>query len=243
MRSIQKASPEYLSAYSYLQVLDQEATPVLLDILAVEKDRAIRKYLVEILKDLGRKQISLIARHLSDRRWQVVRNIVTILGDSKAEEAISYLERVAVHKQVQIRQEVIKGLVSIGGKKAAVLLTRFLKDHDPDVQIAAARAIAVVQGAGLTEAQTMTDFLMDRPVNKKENELTIEVIKALEKIGDRETADFLKRYIRIRWWKSRKPQEELRTGSSSGDRKYREETWRCRQKALTPEARRGSRSM
>jgi hypothetical protein len=211
MRSIRKASPEYLSAYSYLQVLDQEATPVLLDILAVEKDRAIRKYLVEILKDLGRKQISLIARHLSDGRWHVVRNIVTILGDSKAEEAISYLERVAVHKQVQIRQEVIKGLISIGGKKAAVLLTRFLKDHDPDVQIAAARAIAAVHGAGRTEAQTITDFLMDRPVNKQENELTIAVIKALEKIGDRETADFLRRYTRIKWWKSRKPQVELRT--------------------------------
>jgi hypothetical protein len=211
MRSIRKASPEYLSAYSYLQVLDQEATPVLLDILAVEKDRAIRKYLVEILKDLGRKQISLIARHLSDGRWHVVRNIVTILGDSRAEEAISYLERVAVHKQVQIRQEVIKGLISIGGKKAAVLLTRFLKDHDLDVQIAAARAIAIVQGAGRTEAQAMTDFLTDRPVNKKENELTIEVIKALEKIGDRETAEFLKRYARIRWWKPRKPQVELRT--------------------------------
>jgi hypothetical protein len=211
MRSIQKASPEYLAAYSYLQVLDQEATPVLLDILAVEKDRAIRKYLVEILKDLGRKQISLIARQLSDGRWHVVRNIVTILGDSKAEEAISYLESVAVHKQVQIRQEVIKGLLSIGGKKAAVLLTRFLKDHDPAVQIAAARAIAIVQGAGRTEAQAMTDFLMDRPVNKKENELTIEVVKALEKIGDRETADFLKRYTRIRWWRPRKPQVELRT--------------------------------
>jgi hypothetical protein len=52
---------------------------------------------------------------------------------------------------------------------------------------------------------------MDRPVNRKENELTIAVIKALEKIGDRETADFLKRYTRIKWWKSRKPQVELRT--------------------------------
>jgi hypothetical protein len=211
MRSSQKASPEYLSAYAYLQVLDQEATPVLLDILAVEKDRAIRKYLVEILKDLGKKQVSMIARHLTDGRWYVVRNIVNILGDSKSEEAIPYLERVADHKQVQIRLEVIKGLISIGGKKAAVLLTRFLKDRDADVRIAAVRAVAIVHGAGRTEAQTLTNFLMDRPVKKKENELTVEVIKALEKIGDEETAEFLKRYTRIKWWKARKPQEELRT--------------------------------
>lgn len=213
MRSNQKASPEYLSAYAYLQVLDHEAMPVLLDILSVEKDRAIRKYLVEILKDLGRKQISLIARHLSDGRWYVVRNIVNILGDSKSEEAVFYLERVADHKQVQIRQEVIKGLISIGGKKAAVLLTRFLKDRDPDVQIAAVRAIAIVHGAGKSEAQTLADFLVDRPVRKKENELTVEVIKVLERIGDQETVEFLKRYTRIKWWRSRKPQEELRTAA------------------------------
>jgi len=211
MRSNQKASPEYLMAYAYLQVLDQEAMPVLLDILSVEKDRAIRKYLVEILKDLGKTQISLIARHLTDGRWYVVRNIVNILGDSKSEEAISYLERVADHKQVQIRQEVIKGLISIGGKKAAVLLTRFLKDRELDVQISAVRALAIVHGAGRSEAQTLTDFLADRPIKKKENELTVEVIKTLEKIGDQDTVDFLNRYTRIRWWRSRKPQEELRT--------------------------------
>lgn len=211
MRSNQKGSSAYLAAYSYLQTLDQEATPVLLDILSVEKDRAIRKYLVDILKDMGKQQISMIARHLSDSRWYVVRNIVNILGDSGAEEAIPYLERVADHNQAQIRHEVIKGLISIGGKKAAVLLTRFLKDRDLDVQIAAVRALTVVQGAGRSEAQTLAEFLTDRPVRKKNNELTIESIKALEKIGDQETADFLKRYTRIKWWKSRKPQEELRT--------------------------------
>lgn len=214
MRSNQKGSPEYLAAYSYLLVLDREATPVLLDILAVEKDRSIRKYLVEILKDLGRKQVSMIARHLSDGRWYVVRNIVNILGDSGAEEAIPYLEKVANHTQIQIRQEVIKGLISIGGRKASVLLTRYLKDREPEVQIAAVRAIAIVQGAGRSEAQILAQFLTDRPIRKKENELTVEVIKTLEKIGDLETAAYLmKRYSRIKWWKSRKPQEEVRSAT------------------------------
>jgi hypothetical protein len=38
------------------------------------------------------------------------------------------------------------------------------------------------------------------------------VIKTLEKIGDLETIEFLmKRYSRIKWWKSRKPQEEVRS--------------------------------
>ena len=212
MRSNRKGSPEYLAAYSYLSTLDREATSALLDILAMEKDRAIRKYLVEILKELGKQQISMIGRHLSDSRWYVVRNIVNILGDSKSEEALPFLEKVMDHEQLQIRQEVIKGILNIGGKKAAVLLTRFIQDKDIEVQIAAVRALAVVPGAGRSESQRLTEFLTDRPVKKKENELTIEVIKTLEKTGDLETAEFLrKRYSRIKWWKSRKTQEEVRS--------------------------------
>jgi HEAT repeat protein len=182
----------------------------LLELLAVEKDRTIRRYLVDILKELGRKQIAMIGRHLSDSRWYVVRNIVNILGDSGSEDALPFLEKVTGHKQLQIRQEVIKGLINIGGKKAAMLLTRFLNDTDPDVQLAAIRGLTVIHGAGRTESKTLTDFLETRPVNKKENALTIEIIKVLAKIGDPEAAQFLQRYLKVKWWKPRKPQQELR---------------------------------
>jgi hypothetical protein len=211
MRMNKKGSPEYLAAYSYLAVLDREATTVLLDILSVEKDRTIRRYLVDILKELGRNQISMIGRHLNDSRWYVVRNIVNILGESKSDEALAYLEKVVNHKQVQIRQEVIKGLLNIGGKKAAVLLCRLIQDKDFEVQLAAIRGLGSIQGAGQSEAQALTEFLEDRPVRKKENDLTKEVFKVLGKIGSLETTDFLKRYRKIKWWKSRMPQKELRT--------------------------------
>jgi HEAT repeat protein len=136
---------------------------------------------------------------------------VNILGESKSDEALAYLEKVADHKQIQIRQEVIKGLLNIGGKKAAVLLCRFIQDKDFDVQLAAIRGLGSIQGAGQSEAQALTEFLEDRPVRKRENDLTKEVFKVLGKIGSPETADFLKRYRKIKWWKSRKPQQELRT--------------------------------
>ncbi|MBS1242249.1 MAG: HEAT-like repeat-containing protein [Nitrospirae bacterium] len=213
MRMNKKGSPEYLAAYSYLMVLDREATTVLLEILAVEKDRTIRKNLVEILKDLGRKQISIIGRHLSDSRWFVVRNIVNILGDSGSEDALPFLEKVTSHTQIQVRQEVIKGLLNIGGKKAAVLLCRFINDIDSDIQLSAIRGLASIHGAGKSEAQALTEFLEGRPIKKKENELTKEVFKTLEKIGDAETAEFLKRYLKVRWWKARRPQDELRAAA------------------------------
>ena len=210
MRKNPKGSPVYQAAYAFLSVLDREATTTLLEILAVEKDRAIRRFLIDILKDLAKDQVAMIGQRLSDGRWFVVRNIVCILSESRSEEAVTWLEKVVDHKQVQIRHEVIKALINIGGKRAAALLPRFLGDKDIDVQLAAVHALAVIPGAGGSEAKALLDVLNGRPVRKKENELTIEVIKTLEKIGDREAAEFLGRYARIRWWKPRKPQLELR---------------------------------
>jgi hypothetical protein len=210
MRKNPKGSPIYQAAYAFLSVLDREATTTMLETLAVEKDRAIRRFLIDILKDLAKDQVAMIGQRLSDGRWFVVRNIVCILSESRSEDAITWLEKVVDHKQVQIRHEVIKALINIGGKRAAALLLRFLKDKDIDVQLAAVHALAVIPGAGVSEAKTLLDVLNGRPVSKKENELTIEVIKTLEKIGDREAAEFLGRYARIRWWKPRKPQLELR---------------------------------
>ena len=211
MRLSQKSSPAYLAAYAYLTVLDQEATTVLLETLAAEKDRAIRRYLLDILKELGKNQIAKIGKRITDKRWYVVRNVVHILGESRSEEAVSYLEKVADHTQPQIRSEVIKGLILIGGKKAAGLLRRFLKDKNRDIQLQALRGMGNIAGAGPDEARFLEGFLREHPVKKKNHELSIEGIRALGRIGDENAAVFLQRYMKLRWWRSRKLQEELRT--------------------------------
>ena len=53
-------------------------------------------------------------------------------------------------------------------------------------------------------------FLEDRPLTKKANELTLEAIQALGKIGGRDAALFLTRYEHTRWWRSPKLQRELK---------------------------------
>ncbi len=213
IRKSQKGSPAYRAAYAYLSVLGQEATTVLLEALAVEQDRAIRRYLLDILKELGRNQISMIGQRVSDGSWYVVRNVVNILAESRSEEALVYLEKAMGHKQIQIRHEVIKGLIAIGGGKAAELLARFLKDKDFDIQLQTLRGMSVIHGAGTDEARVVQDFLSVRHLNRKENELSVEGIRSLAKIGDAGSVVFLKRYSKRRWWKSRKLQEELRSAA------------------------------
>ncbi len=206
LRNAAKGSAEYQAAYAYLAMMEREATEVMLELLAEEKDRVVRLFLVELLKDLGRNQVGLIAEQLNDGRWYVVRNAVRILSESKSEQVLSFLLKVADHKNLQVRQEAARGLIMIGGKKAASLLSRYLKDKSADMQFMAIRGLGEIAGAGATEAQELVDFLRDRRLNKKENELTIEAIKLLGKIGVPESAAFLKQYTKMRWWKSRKLQ-------------------------------------
>jgi len=152
----------------------------------------------------------LIGEQLSDNRWYFVRNIVSILGESKTDQAIEFLQRVADHKNVRIRHEVVKGLIGIGGMKAAGLLGRFLQDSDEEVQLSAIHGLAGLSGIGAREARPLMEFLENRPLRKKGKELTIEAIRALAKIGGQDALQFLERYNRIRWWKPKKLQHEFR---------------------------------
>jgi hypothetical protein len=213
LRKCSKDSPEYASAYSYLSVLEREVTEVLLELLAEETDRVAREFFMDMLKDLGKHQLMLFGEHLSDERWYFVRNIVNILGNSKTDDAIAFLYKVSGHKNVRIRQEVIKGLLSIGGKKAAGLLAKFLNDKDTEVQLMAIRGFAVLEGIGAHEAKPLVKFLEDLPIKKKGKEITLEAITALAKIGGPDAGQFLARYDHVRWWKPRKLQLELRAAA------------------------------
>jgi HEAT repeat protein len=210
LRDLPKTSADAQAINSYLTLLDRDATPVLLEMLAEEDDRVVRKILVQILKDLGKDQIAFLGQRLSDGRWYFVRNIVNILGESRKEEAIEYLQQVANHKNFQIRQEVVRALTSIGGKKAIELLVRFLNDKDVDIRFMAVRGLGgqPVSGAGMEEA--LMNFLRSGQARSSGPELKYEAIETLGKTGGLKAARFLEKLTRVRWWKARKPQEELR---------------------------------
>jgi HEAT repeat protein len=213
MRRHPKGSPEYQSAYAYLSTLDQKATEALLDLLAEEDDRETRIYLLDLMKDFGKNQIVLLGENLADKRWYVVRNIVTILGESKTDQAIALLRKAADHKDIRIRQEVIKALISTGGKKAAGVLAKFLRDQDASIQLTAIGAFAELPGVGAEEAKPLVDFLEGRSLKKKDHEFTLAAIKTLGKVGGRDAVVFLEGYTRIRWWRSRQLQTERRAAS------------------------------
>jgi len=213
MRHFIKGSSDYLAAYSYLSLMEREVTEVLLELLADEKDRITRKFYLDLAKEMGKNQIMLIGERLSDERWYFVRNIVSILGESKADQAIAFLSKVARHNNVRIRQEVVKGLIAIGGNKAASLLATFLNDKEDDIQLLSIRGFAGLRGIRSEVANPLMEFLTNRPLTKNKQELTLEVIRALGKIGGADAETFLQGYTRVKWWRSRTLQMELRSAA------------------------------
>ena len=210
MRKNPRGSPEYEAARAYLATVEREATNVLLELLAEEPDRTTRLFILELAKELGKNQIMLLGERLSDDRWYYVRNIVSILGETKTDQAIAFLRKAADHRNVRIRQEVVKGLLSIGGKKAASVLIKFIRDRDASLRMTAIQGIGELSGIGAEEEESFLEFLAELPLNARNRDLTLAAIAAIGRVGSPRAAAFLKRYDRIRWWRSRKLQETLR---------------------------------
>ncbi len=182
-------------------------------LLRNETDKTARLALLDILKDVGKNQIAMMGERLSDDRWYFVRNIVSVLGETQGEQALIFLQRAAEHKNVKIREEVLRGLITIGGKKAAGLLAKFFKDRDPAIQSMAIRGFTEIKGISGGDAEPLVTFLEGRSLSKRDQQLTLEAIRALGKVGNPAAGEFLKRYNRVRWWKSRQLQVELRVAA------------------------------
>jgi hypothetical protein len=210
MRKHPKSSVEYQAACSYLATLERKVVGVLFELLADENDRDARIFLLDLLKDFGKSQVSLLGEQLTDGRWYVVRNIVSILSENKSDQAILLLRRAADHQNLQVRQEVLKALIANKGKKAATVLARFFRDTDESMRLAAIRAFAGFSGMGDEEVRPLVEFLEAQPLSSSSLDMSLEAIRTLGRVGGSEAAGMLERYPRRRWWKSRKLQKELR---------------------------------
>jgi HEAT repeat protein len=216
LQNYSKDSSEYISTYSYLSTMEKETTEVLLEMLAHDSTKTTPKAkatIIELLKDIGKNQIATIGEYLHDDSWLLVSSIINILSEIKSDEAVALLQNAVNNKNVKIRQEVIKGLLSIGGKKSAGILARFLKDGDEAVQLTAIRGFAEIKGIKAEDTKPLITFLQDRSLSKKDLPLTLEAIKALEKKGGSAAEEVLKTYARFQWWKSWSLQKEIKTAA------------------------------
>jgi HEAT repeat protein len=175
-------STEYQAARRLLDALGPMAIAPLLEQLAEETDMASRKTLVDLLCEITPGHVSELGIHVSDTRWFVVRNVVSILGSTKSSASLSYLQRTMRHPEPRVRRETVRALAGIPDRLATDMLIALLEDEDAqNVQLSARYLGSSGSPAALAALEKVA-----RGEGRGNREMgpRVEAIEALGRIGD-----------------------------------------------------------
>lgn len=125
----------------YMAFLDKDAIAPFMELLGELESIRGRKIVINILIQLGRKDIPAIARGLHDQRWYLVRNIIYILRHIGDKKAVEYLLSSAKHTDERVRKEAIKTLGELKSPLALQTLKECLVDADSSIRRSAARSL------------------------------------------------------------------------------------------------------
>jgi HEAT repeat protein len=182
LRRYKSDSPEYVACRRLIAVLGESVIDPLLEVLANEDDMAARKALIEMISVSAGNYIPELGARLSDRRWYLVRNVVSILASTHSPEALPYLQRTLRHNDARVRRETIRGFAAIRSGMSDSLLTAALDDDDAqNVEIAAKYlgSLGCVSGVSALE-------LVARGQNHGNHDeiVRIAAVEALARIGE-----------------------------------------------------------
>ncbi len=181
LRIYHTGSDENQAARRLLTSLGPLAIDPLLEQLAEEQDMAVRKSLVELLSEMAPSYLSEVGAHVSDARWYVVRNVVSILASTHSSAMLPYLERTLRHHEVRVRRETIRALSGVNDRVAHAMLVHALTDEDAQNVQLAARYLGTAKVASAIpslEQVARGDGRGNREVAPR-----VEAIEALGKLG------------------------------------------------------------
>ncbi len=209
MTTYDKTHPTYDAIAVLILAFDRMAVPPLVEILAEERQLALRKTAAVLLAELGRRHLKLLGERLGDSRWYLVRNLVSILGEIGDERGIDYLRGLQDHPDARVRREVVRSLGMIGSGKAARQLLAMLKDRDLEVQR------MTIQWSATVGDPTLLPSLIEIAsqgslFSARKTVLQKEAVEALGKFGSGEPVPLLASLVKKRWWLRRKTGAEIR---------------------------------
>lgn len=145
---------------NFILQLNENAVEPISDLLGKLNQMKMRRVLVEGLIHLGKKDVRPLLRKLDDSRWFVVRNIIHVLGRIGDERALDKFRKLAGHKEVKIRKEIITAVDGMKNPRALELLRGFIGDLEPSIRILAIRSLAK---EGNQEALPVLEDLIEDP--------------------------------------------------------------------------------
>lgn len=136
LEEIAKKSEGAESGLQCIQLCGPAGVPLIFDRLAEEEDRKARSNLINYMEQLDSKRVlAEIESRLSDERWYVVRNMITILGKMNLFECPKFMTNVAKHPDARVPKEIIKILYKTGWRPEPALILQLLQHPDKSVRL------------------------------------------------------------------------------------------------------------
>lgn len=222
MRAAGSGSEEHTAAGRLLDSLGERAIGPMIEQLAEEEDMAARKTLIDALSGVASRFLPEIGEYISDERWYVVRNVVSILGAARSSSAIPYLERTIRHSEPRVRRETIRALASIEDRFANQMLISALTDESAQNVQLAARYL----GSGNVQSAipALERVAKGEGHGNRDPGPRVEAIEALGRLRAMNVLPTLEMLARRSWFKSGRPREvraaavsaieQIKTGAS-----------------------------
>jgi HEAT repeat protein len=168
-------------AAEYLRLVAPEGAQELAELLADERDRRVRGRMCQVLARLGADVLPVLLPRLQDKRWHLVRNILSVLGRMRHQSAFRPVAAALDHSHPRVRLEAVRALALIGGAQATGPLLHCVTDPDRTVRRAAIKWLGDLRNE---EAVSALRDIVIAPVEVPEDwEVKEEAARALVGIG------------------------------------------------------------
>ncbi len=177
----------------YISSIGEAYSELLIERLGLAPTWDERRYWMEILDKIGANARQMILQSLNDDRWYLVRNLLIILGKEVDHSSLKAIQPLTRHPHPQVRLEALRYLFSCNPATANRQLLQELESEDPDAQLAA------IQIADLSHDPQVLAILHKQlekdPATPLELEIRQHIVKALTRIGHRDSLPVLRRIL------------------------------------------------
>lgn len=186
-----------------LVALEERSVGPLLHALAEEEDLLVRKAIVEIVTRIGRVAVPAILENLTDSRWYMVRNMITLLGSLGMPDLAPHVASTLSHHDLRVKKEAIKALSRIPHPSAVTALCGLCFFPEETVALTATAALA-------SKKETEAVVALYRRAAAKiflypNYRLAHEAIDSLRRIGTEEAVTALEEILALRvLWRTEK---------------------------------------
>ena len=177
----------------YIATVGEAYSEAVIERLGLAPSFAERKLWMRVLEAIGGDAQQKIIASLNDKRWYLVRNLLTVLGRGLNQNSIRAIHKFCAHPHHLVRREAIRCLFTCNPATANRQLLHELYSDDLESK-AAALEIAYLSRDG--EVLALLHRLLEGDITSDDElDLKKSAVHALVRIGNRESLPILRRIL------------------------------------------------